>query len=66
MYVTKVSTMVHLYGYNDDEKNRSIWKQIVAIVPSNASILKDELNIIATKLSEIVINSKDKDLTSIG
>ena len=45
VYVTKVSTMLHLYGYNDNEKNRSIWKQIVAIVPSNASILKDELKV---------------------
>ncbi|MBQ2884623.1 MAG: hypothetical protein IJE43_12740 [Alphaproteobacteria bacterium] len=62
VYVTKVSTMLHLYGYNDNEKNRSIWKQIVAIVPSNASILKDELNIISTQLSEIVVDSKDKYL----
>ena len=62
VYVAKVSAMVHLYGYDDNEMNRSIWKQIETIVLYNAPIIKDELNFIAQQLNEIVVNSKDKDL----
>lgn len=60
--VTKVSTMVHLYGYCTYEYEQSIWKRIAEIIPSNSEALQKDVDLIGKHLDKIVTNSQDKDL----
>lgn len=59
--VTKVSTIVHLYGYNEEEHEQSIWKQLEDIVPVGASE-RLECEKIDRLLKNFASNSSDKDL----
>lgn len=60
--ITKVSTIVHIYGYNEDERSKSIWKQIENIIPVNSLSLRQESYIIANILEKMTSNSNDKNL----
>lgn len=60
--IIKVSTMVHLYGYNENENRQAIWEKIKDLIPSNYSLLQKESDSITELLRKIVSNSNDKDL----
>jgi|GEM_PF-2985270 len=60
--VTKVSTMVHLYGYTSDENDQSIWKRIEDMIPNGSSELILQSKNIDDLLEKIVFQSHDKDL----
>lgn len=60
--VTKVSTMVHLYGYTSDEHEQSIWKRIEDMIPNGSSELLLQSTNISDLLKKIVFQSNDKDL----
>lgn len=60
--VTKVSTMVHLYGYTSDEHDQSIWKKIEDMIPNGSSELLPQCKTIGDLMEKIVSQSHDKDL----
>ena len=60
--VTKVSTMVHLYGYTYREHEQSIWKRIEDMIPLESSELISHSNNIGNLLQKIVSQSHDKNL----
>ncbi len=62
--VIKVSTLVHLYGYNENEQKKSIWKQIEGIIPNNSIELKKQFKKIGVILENLVSNTNDKELRS--
>lgn len=60
--IIKVATMVHLYGYTPEEKDKSIWKVIEDIVPKESSELIIQSKNICDFLKYIVSRSHDKNL----
>lgn len=60
--VTKTSVIVHLYGYEMHEKDKSIWYSIKKMVPTNNQILIDEMNEIENLLSSLGNNKEEKKL----
>lgn len=60
--IIKVSTIVHLYGYNENENRQAIWEKIKDLIPSNYSLLQKESESITKLLKNIISNSNDKDL----
>lgn len=62
--VIKVSTLVHLYGYNEKEHEQSIWKQIEGVIPDDSIELKKQFKDIGVVLENLVSNTYDKELRS--
>lgn len=60
--VTKVSTMVHLYGYNSSEQDKSIWKKLDNMIPISNVELQNKNKEIGNNLNKITANTLDKDL----
>lgn len=60
--VIKTSTLVHLYGYDDREQEKSVWKSIQSFIPSDDETLKAEEQTIQDLLSKLVSDSEDKSL----
>ena len=60
--VIKTSTLVHLYGYDDREQEKSVWKSIQSFIPSDDETLKAEEQAIQDLLSKLVAESDDKRL----
>ena len=60
--VIKTSTLVHLYGYDDIEQEKSVWKSIQGFIPSDDETLKAEEQAIQNLLSKLVAESDDKRL----
>lgn len=60
--VTKVSTMVHLYGYTHDEHEHSIWNKIEKMIPADSYDLIKDANRVRITLGKIVEETQDKDL----
>lgn len=60
--VTKVSTMVHLYGYTPDEQEHSIWNKIEKMIPADSYDLIKNADSIRIILGKIVEGTQDKDL----
>ena len=60
--VIKTSTLVHLYGYDDREQEKSVWKSIQGFIPSDGETLKAEEQAIQNLLSKLVAESDDKRL----
>ena len=60
--VIKTSTLVHLYGYDDREQEKSVWKSIRGFIPSDGETLKAEEQAIQNLLSKLVAESDDKRL----
>lgn len=58
--VIKTSTLVHLYGYNDDEKEKSIWKLLISFLPQSDSSLIEECKKVERQLQKLVAGSVDK------
>lgn len=58
--VIKTSTLVHLYGYNDGEKGKSIWKLLISFLPQSDSSLIEECKKVERQLQKLVSNSVDK------
>lgn len=58
--VIQTSTLVHLYGYNDDEQDKSIWKLLKSFFPQSDSTLVEECSNTETQLRRLVTNSVDK------
>lgn len=60
--VIKTSTLVHLYGYDEREHEKSVWKSIQSFIPSDDETLKAEEQAIQDLLSKLVAESDDKRL----
>ena len=60
--ITKVSTMVHLYGYTSREYEQSIWRRIRDMVPNESYELISQSRDIDDLLRKMVSQSDDKDL----
>jgi len=60
--VIKTSTLVHLYGYNEEEYGKSVWKSIKSFIPDNNKVLLEESTDIEGVLRIIVSNDIDKEL----
>lgn len=60
--VIKTSTLVHLYGYDDKEHEKSVWKNIQTFIPSDDDVLKSEEQAIQNLLTKLVTESDDKNL----
>lgn len=60
--VIKTSTLVHLYGYDDREQEKSVWKSIQGFIPSDDETLKAEEQAIQNLLSKLIAGSDDKRL----
>lgn len=58
--VIQTSTLVHLYGYNNDEHEKSIWKFLLTILPQSDSSLIDECKKAECQLQKLVNESVDK------
>ena len=58
--VIQTSTLVHLYGYNEDEYERSIWKLLMTFLPQSDSTLIEECNDTENLLKKLVADSEDK------
>lgn len=58
--VIQTSTLVHLYGYNDAEQDKSIWKLLMSFLPKSDSSLMDECYKNETRLRKLVTDSVDK------
>ncbi len=60
--VIKTSTLVHLYGYDDREQEKSVWKSLQGFIPSDDETLKAEEQVIQNLLSKLIAGSDDKRL----
>lgn len=58
--VIQSSTLVHLYGYNEVEKEKSIWKLLMSFLPQSDPSLIEECNEAENKLKKLVADSVDK------
>lgn len=58
--VIKTSTLVHLYGYHDDEKEKSIWKLLISFLPHSDSSLIEDCKKVEIQLQKLVSDSVDK------
>ena len=58
--MTRVSVLVHLYGYNDKEHDKALWPFVVGVIPSTAVELQAEAKAIEECL-EVLIDEEDKD-----
>lgn len=58
--VIQTSTLVHLYGYNDDEHVKSIWNLLKSFLPQSDSSLIKECSKTEAKLKKLVSDSVDK------
>lgn len=58
--VIQTSTLVHLYGYNDNEKEKSIWKLLMSFLPLSDSSLIEECKKVERQLQKLVTDSVDK------
>lgn len=52
--MTRVSTLVHLYGYNEKEREKALWPSIVKMIPSSAVELLSEAESIENSLRRLV------------
>lgn len=59
--VIRSSTLVHLYGYNDDEKDKSIWKLLMSFLPQSDYWLIEECKKVENQLQNLVTDSVDKE-----
>lgn len=59
--VIQTSTLVHLYGYNDVEQDKSIWKLLMSFMPQSDSSLIEECSKAEAQLRKLVTNSIDKN-----
>ena len=60
--VIKTSTLVHLYGYDEREQEKSVWKSIQSFIPLDDETLKAEEQALQELLSKLVAESEDKRL----
>ncbi len=58
--VIQTSTLVHLYGYNNDEQGKSIWKLLMSFLPQSDSVLLKECADMEKQLQRLVTDSEDK------
>lgn len=58
--VIRSSTLVHLYGYDDDEKDKSIWKLLLSFLPKSDYSLIEECKKVENQLQKLVTDSVDK------
>lgn len=58
--VIQTSTLVHLYGYNDNEMRKSIWKLLLSFMPQSDSSLIEECLKVESMLQKLVADSVDK------
>ena len=58
--ITRVSALSHLYGYNESEREKSMWTSIRGMIPGNA----DQLKAIADDIEKMLngaVDAADKD-----
>ena len=62
--ITRVSTLSHLYGYNDFVKSKSLWSTICAMIPETDRELNERSVSIRDAL-DALINPNDKDVRTL-
>lgn len=60
--ITKVSTIAHLFGYDENEQNHSMWKRINDVLPTDSEELKNTADNIGLILKDCLVTEEDKDL----
>lgn len=55
LVIIKTSTLVHLYGYNDDEKGQSIWRLLMTFLPQSDSSLIEDCKIVEIQLQKLFL-----------
>lgn len=63
--IIKVAVLIHLVGYEADEKQRSIWSFIKTIIPSRDMLLVNETEQIEEEFSKLVDSDNDKNERNI-
>ena len=58
--VIQTSTLVHLYGYNNAEQDKSVWKLLMSFLPQSESSLIEECSKTETQLRKLITDSVDK------
>ena len=58
--ITRVSTLRHICGYDEFEGEKSLWKDIINMVPENNKIMIAKAKAITSEI-EGLIDAKDKD-----
>lgn len=62
--ITRVSTLSHLYGYGEYERNKSLWGKICSMIPKSDESLLDKSKSIAADLNSL-IDGEDKELRTL-
>lgn len=57
--ITRVSTLCHIYGYNEAEHEKSLWNAITIMMPNTNEALIEEVREIGKELNDLV-NENDK------
>lgn len=57
--ITRVSTLCHIYGYNEAEHEKSLWNAITTMMPNTNEALIEEVREIDKELNDLV-NENDK------
>lgn len=65
LIVVQTSLTVHLYGYNKQEREKSIWTRLKELVPTTKSSLLSECQEIDDLLAKFSSNSSAKDTRAI-
>lgn len=58
--MTRVSVLVHLYGYNDKVHEKAIWPFVVGMIPSHVVELQTEAEAIE-KYLKVIVDEEDKN-----
>lgn len=62
--ITRVSTLSHLYGYGEYERNKSLWGKICSMIPKSDEALLEQSKTITDDLN-ILIDGGDKEIRTL-
>lgn len=62
--ITRVSTLSHLYGYGEYERDKSLWGKICSMIPKDDGVLLDQSKAITVDLDGL-IEEADKDTRTL-
>ena len=62
--ITRVSTLSHLYGYGEYERNKSLWGKICSMIPKSDETLLEQSNSLTADLNSL-IDGGDKELRTL-
>lgn len=59
--VIKTSTLVHLYGYDQGEKDNSVWRLLMSCIPQDETALLDEATMLEKRLKTLITSSDKQE-----